>query len=107
MVQEHQALQLRGRSPVFDSGHCFAVAGPVYVTVQVTRPSQNPPRFDRGVDRTFTVEEGLMYNTTIATVVAHDPDPGSDEYKHGLTVPKTHIHIPLVQLGVWCTPGCQ
>ncbi len=23
----------------------------------------------------------------------------SDEYKHGLTVPKTHRHIPLVQQG--------
>ncbi len=33
-----------------------------------------------------------------------------DEYKHGLGVPKSHIHVPEVyttMLGVWYTPSCQ
>ncbi len=29
-----------------------------------------------------------------------------DEYKHGLTVPKTHIALSTAGLGVWCTPCC-
>ena len=46
------------------------------MTVQVTRASQNPPYFEQE-EYDVPVNEGLMYNTTITTVKALDPDPGT------------------------------
>ena len=46
------------------------------MTVQVTRASQNPPYFEQD-EYDVPVNEGLMYNTTITTVTAFDPDPGT------------------------------
>ena len=46
------------------------------MTVQVTRASQNPPYFEQE-EYDVPVNEGLMYNTTITTVTAFDPDPGT------------------------------
>ena len=54
----------------------ISIVGPIYVTVQVTRASQNPPYFEQE-EYDVPVNEGLMYNTTITTITAFDPDPGT------------------------------
>ena len=53
----------------------FFPAGPVYVNVQVTRASQNPPYFEQKI-YPVSVNEGLMYNNTVTTIIATDPNPG-------------------------------
>ena len=55
---------------------CHFLSATISVQVQVIGSSQNPPYFE-DTGETVQYLEGQPPNTTVVTVVAMDPDPGT------------------------------